>query len=1024
MSIQPPPHIATGSPLLTSSINDLTGEAAVLETAIKGNDTYQVKRLLELHHDKFQIDLHGSILDKWSCDTGSRCVSQDVEILLRKSQTLIDRRGEAAAAVRRGAQQGGVLSLGGGGGTAGTAPGPRQRLSPRVSPTSVLSVDRRSLNTGHGSLMGSPSPRSSPRASPRGSPRGSPRCSPRSGSPRPFSRPSSPLAGCDRGSPRAPSPRAASPIHFVPPPVPYSDPEVRLRPRPLPRQFGVGDAARVDDERGRSRADVSAAARKEPHGLEARSDSVKKVSGGARPWRNGASEERPRTGIGSEQSAAAAAPAGRGAGGGERGKEKSRSPGTAEGRSIIKEDPRPEMSRDEGVARKDSSTRRVSWVPGVTDKAAASRDKPAYKRRHSAVVKSSEVTFQRQRSFSLDSQQQVRLTVAGSASWLLVPRPVISTENSTTRLAEPRGERDRSEPRYFTFSDVHPCTWEGAARPGTTSSSRRHEANSGAGDPSATSRFLVLNPDVPRERLVTYTSSEGTRLTFADLYTRDYLYTLPVLFLAAARGHSAITYLLLKYGASAGVTDTFGNTPLHLAACQMHVAWESVLDLLEFGAPISRPNTAGTTPLHLQPALVKLQEQLVLDCLATFEPPARPEPDPVTSSSRDLAAAPVRQSSNLLRRLQGVTSRDKSTTAAAAAATACPAAATAAPAAASSSLRGRVAAGRAGAVRGEREEDAGGMPSAEPSAALLTTSGSIRSRGGSATGPGPDYRSKELTWETLSHLGSRRRIRQLHEEGMDSEDGAKTTVAEAERSIALLKRLSGSVECLGFITRHLLTSAANILDFYERCTEAHLHTCFSSLLHHLLKNILELLCTTNGSGSLSNGGGDGDTAGGIPGAAGKRGEGAAALCLLVKLCACLLAGVQELQFTAMTTLNKVIDAAVVHRIGDLSIDLDHHLLPPGSSSAASSVSSTTASAADRRGKVQPLFVGVTVGRLARQDSRTGSVVSSGGEAAPPPPPPPPPGTGAGSPGTPEVRGGARDGGAGAAWRAWGTTASG
>ena len=32
---------------------------------------------------------------------------------------------------------------------------------------------------------------------------------------------------------------------------------------------------------------------------------------------------------------------------------------------------------------------------------------------------------------------------------------------------------------------------------------------------------------------------------------------------------------------------------------------------------------------------------------------------------------------------------------------------------------------------------------------------------------------QELTWETLSHLGSRRRIRQLHEEGMDSEDGGE-----------------------------------------------------------------------------------------------------------------------------------------------------------------------------------------------------------------------------------------------------------
>lgn len=132
----------------------------------------------------------------------------------------------------------------------------------------------------------------------------------------------------------------------------------------------------------------------------------------------------------------------------------------------------------------------------------------------------------------------------------------------------------------------------------------------------------------------------------------------------------------------------------------------------------------------------------MLDCLATFDPPARPDPDPVTSSSRDLAAPPVRQSSNLLRRLQGVASRDKGTAAAAAASTACPAAASAAPAAASSSLRGRVAAGRAGAVRGEREEDGGGVSSTETGATLLTTTGSVRSRGGSAAGPGPDYRSK------------------------------------------------------------------------------------------------------------------------------------------------------------------------------------------------------------------------------------------------------------------------------------------
>nr|XP_045618556.1 uncharacterized protein LOC123770570 isoform X4 [Procambarus clarkii] len=1071
---------------LTSSINDLTSEAAVLETAIKNNDTYQVKRLLELHHDKFQIDLHGSILDKWSCDTGSRCVSQDVEILLRKSQTLIDRydhRSEGSSdntdntvpgvftnalhlAVDYGAadvvrlllrygvepNRGGLVSMGGGcgapvggggcvgavvGGCVGTFPSARARLSPRASPTSVHSAhsaDRRSLNTAHGSLMGSPSPRCSPRASPRGSPRvsprasprGSPRASPRSGSPRSISsRPSSPLAGGDRGSPRAPSPRTASPLHFVPPPIPYSEPEVRLRPHTFQRyqmiqlqqaqqSALIGDMVRMEEDRNKVRAAMrtpelsrsvagggggsaghsssastghstgygygaaddgpnwhpgSAPPLFTPTGVkrdsrldfnldvrtDGRIDSNKKQLTNAKSHKNGTNvtEDKSRIALVSDFVAWRSAPAGNH----DKTKDKTRSPAGVEGRSIIKDDSRRDILREQRdkdekmkEARKETTTtRRVSWVPGVTDNAAATRDKLAYKRRHSAVVKSSEVTFQRQRSFSLDSQQQVRLSMPGSASWLVVPRTVISTENSTTRLTEPRGERDRSEPRYFTFSDVHPCTWDThasatsaaatASGPARTTAATRGAAS---GDPAA-SRFLVLNPDVARERLITYTSSEGARLTFSDLYTRDYLYTLPVLFLAAARGNSAITYLLLKYGAAPAATDTLGNTPLHLAACQMNVAWESVLDLLEFGAPISRANSAGNRALDLQPALVRLQEQLVLDCFSTFEPPARPEPDPVTSSTRDLASGPVRQSSNLLRRLQGVASRDKGGPGVAP----------------SSSLRGRATGARAGALRGDKDEDNSG--SSSEAAAHLQASGSVRSRGPASTpGPGSDYRSKELTWETLSHLGTRRRIRQLHEEGMDSEDGGKTTVAEAERSIGLLKRLSASPECLGFIAKNLLASAANIIDFYERCNESHLHTCFSSLLHSVLKNILEVLC---GSGSSESSSTDGAAAAApsLAGSSTGRREAAAAMCLMVRLCAALLAGVQELQFTSMTTLNKIIDAAVVHRIGDLVIDPDNHLLPPGS---------------DR--KVKRAVPGC---RLARQNSRAGSVGSGEGSSS-------------------------------------------
>ncbi|CAL4086523.1 unnamed protein product, partial [Meganyctiphanes norvegica] len=304
---------------LTSSINDLSGEATVLEQAIKNNDTYQVKRLLELHHDKFQIDLGGGdngggggggVGDKSSCDTGSRCADHDLQPPhLRKgnaySSDRLDARGGgsdgssecveivvppvftnalhlavdygAADVVRLLLRYGiepnrpgcpGLMS----GMTGGSISGrirPSPRASPRASPTSVLSVER---SIAQSSLMGSPSPRASPRvsprASPRVSPRVSPRCSPRSGSPR--SQPSSPLTGLSEraNSPRAPSPMATSPL---PPHAPqgllplsiFNMEFPRLRPQALRQQQQVPGAAE-EDERLRKRLGGAGAAAKSP----------------------------------------------------------------------------------------------------------------------------------------------------------------------------------------------------------------------------------------------------------------------------------------------------------------------------------------------------------------------------------------------------------------------------------------------------------------------------------------------------------------------------------------------------------------------------------------------------------------------------------------------------------------------------------------------------------------------------------------------------------------------------------------
>lgn len=71
---------------LASSINDLSFEAEQLDRAVRGNDTLVVRRMLELHHGRFPLNLHGSLLDKSSDDA-----SQDVEILLRRSQTFLER---------------------------------------------------------------------------------------------------------------------------------------------------------------------------------------------------------------------------------------------------------------------------------------------------------------------------------------------------------------------------------------------------------------------------------------------------------------------------------------------------------------------------------------------------------------------------------------------------------------------------------------------------------------------------------------------------------------------------------------------------------------------------------------------------------------------------------------------------------------------------------------------------------------------------------------------------------------------
>jgi len=60
----------------------------------------------------------------------------------------------------------------------------------------------------------------------------------------------------------------------------------------------------------------------------------------------------------------------------------------------------------------------------------------------------------------------------------------------------------------------------------------------------------------------------------------------------------------------------------------------------------------------------------------------------------------------------------------------------------------------------------------------------------------------------------------------------------------------------------------------------------------------------------------------------RRKELSATLCLLLKVCLSLIHGVHDLQYTAMVTINKVIDTCVVHRLAHFRVKVSEALQHP------------------------------------------------------------------------------------------------
>ncbi|KAH9363094.1 hypothetical protein HPB48_014124 [Haemaphysalis longicornis] len=112
-------------------------------------------------------------------------------------------------------------------------------------------------------------------------------------------------------------------------------------------------------------------------------------------------------------------------------------------------------------------------------------------------------------------------------------------------------------------------------------------------------KYVPLRAELASALRVVRHSADGREITYEEEYTRDFLYSLPPLFLAAALGRTAAARLLLKYGAAASPRDKNGVTPLHLAACQPQPPWACLRLLLEAGARIHVASLRGATPCDL-----------------------------------------------------------------------------------------------------------------------------------------------------------------------------------------------------------------------------------------------------------------------------------------------------------------------------------------------------------------------------------------------------------------------------------------
>ncbi|KAL1122757.1 hypothetical protein AAG570_003084 [Ranatra chinensis] len=127
--------------------------------------------------------------------------------------------------------------------------------------------------------------------------------------------------------------------------------------------------------------------------------------------------------------------------------------------------------------------------------------------------------------------------------------------------------------------------------------------------------------------------------------------------------------------------------------------------------------------------------------------------------------------------------------------------------------------------------------------------------------------------------------------------------------------MSSNPECLGYLLRGLLAHISRLLRLLQQRSDPSLHRNMAALLHRLLKTAVEEYGAPEGVQ-------EGDPNGG------SRTELSAACCLLLKSCLNLIHGVHDVQYTAIVTINKIIDTCVIYKLAHVKVRLSEALPHP------------------------------------------------------------------------------------------------